>query len=100
MPLENKVRSRLQSAWLSQELDRYISDNVPDNGKIEPVKAGDKLTKTMLMQFTIIGKANGLTDNQIAAEFDKFPGGRDEMIGLPIDQDIADTINNYKGETE
>ena len=100
MPLENKVRSRLTSAWLSQELDRYISDNVPDNGKIEPVKAGDKLTKTMLMQFTIIGKANGLTDNQIAAEFDKFPGGRDEMIGLPIDQDIADTINNYKGETE
>jgi hypothetical protein len=98
MPLENKVKSRLKSAWLSQELDRYISDNVPNNGKIPPIKVGDKITKTMLMQFTIIGKANGYTDNEIGDLILKaFPGGEDEMIGIPVGKYIADTINNYKG---
>jgi len=97
VPLKNKIRDKLKSAWLSQELDRYVSDNIPDNGKIPPVKAGDPITKTMLIQYTLMAMQNGLTNNQIAAEFDKFPGGRDEMIGVPIGQDIADTINNYKG---
>lgn len=100
VPLEDKIPADMESAWLAQELDSYISDNIPDNGKIAPVKAGDPITKNILMQYMLIAMQNGLTDNQIAAEFDKFPGGRDEMIGLPIDQDIADTINNYKGETE
>ena len=35
----------MESAWLAQELDSYISDNIPDNGKIAPVKAGDPITK-------------------------------------------------------
>jgi len=97
MPLENKVRSRLKSAWLSQELDRYISDNVPNNGKIEPVKVGDPLTKTHLKQATVIGKANGLSDSEMADLFDSFTGGRDEMIGVPLPQYWVDMINNYKG---
>lgn len=96
MPVNNSF-SKVASSWLSKELDNYIYDNVPNNGKIEPVKVGDPLTITHLKQATVIGKANGLSNSEMADIFDDFPGGRDEMIGQPLDQDWVDMINNYKG---